>query len=88
MLKILTFGANWCKACYCQSRILDEIKNEYGNRIEIEKVDIEKESHRAEKYFITSLPRTYLLNDMGYILEQGVDLVSKDIIRHWIETYR
>ena len=53
---IIDFYAKWCGPCKSMAPILEEIKNEYGDKIEIYKVDIEEEIELTEIFGIRGVP--------------------------------
>ncbi len=53
---IIDFYADWCPPCKQLSPIVEEIANEYSGRIDVYKVDTDKESILAGNLGITSLP--------------------------------
>lgn len=61
MTKIIDFWAEWCGPCKQMEPILDEIKNE--NDVEVEKVNVEEETDKANEYGIISIPTFFIYKD-------------------------
>lgn len=53
---IIDFYADWCGPCQMVAPILEELSNEYENKIDIYKVDTEKEQELSAILGIRSLP--------------------------------
>lgn len=53
---IIDFYADWCGPCKMVEPILEELAREYDGKIDIYKVDTEKESELASVFGIRSIP--------------------------------
>ncbi|MCT4664379.1 MAG: thioredoxin [Flavobacteriales bacterium] len=53
---IIDFYADWCGPCKTLAPILEELSNEYGGKINIYKVDTEKEQELSGMFGIRSIP--------------------------------
>ena len=53
---IIDFYADWCGPCKIVAPILEELSNEYDGKIQIYKVDTEKEQELASVFGIQSIP--------------------------------
>jgi len=53
---IIDFYADWCGPCKMVAPILEELKEEYGNKVEIFKVDTEEERELSAIFGIRSIP--------------------------------
>ena len=53
---IIDFYADWCATCRMVAPILEELKEEYGEKLEIYKIDTEQERHLAALFGIQSIP--------------------------------
>lgn len=53
---IIDFYADWCGPCKMLAPILEELSNEYGDKINIYKVDTEKEQELSGMFGIRSIP--------------------------------
>lgn len=74
---LVDFYANWCGPCKIMSPIVDEIKNEFGNRIRVLKIDVDKNAPVATKFKIKGIP-TLLLFKQGEIVWRNAGVVLKD----------
>lgn len=62
---IIDFYANWCAPCRQLSPIIDEIAREYSGKINVYKVDTDKEQLLARKLGITGLPTLLFIPAKG-----------------------
>lgn len=53
---IIDFYADWCQPCKMVAPILEELSEEYGDKINIYKVDTEAERELAGAFGIRSIP--------------------------------
>ena len=53
---IIDLYANWCPPCKKLAPILEQIQKEYGDKIQIYKVDVDKESELAQLFKASSIP--------------------------------
>ena len=53
---IIDLYATWCPPCKKLSPILEEIQKQYGKKIQIYKVDVDKESELARLFNASSIP--------------------------------
>ena len=53
---IIDFYADWCGPCRMVAPILEELKDEYGDKLEIYKVDTEAERELSAMFGIQSIP--------------------------------
>jgi thioredoxin len=53
---IIDFYADWCAPCRMVAPILEELKEEYGEKLEIFKVDTEQEREISSMFGIQSIP--------------------------------
>lgn len=53
---IIDFYADWCGPCKMVAPILEDLKKEYGEKLEIYKVDTEEERELSAMFGIQSIP--------------------------------
>ena len=77
---LIDFYADWCAPCRTTSPILEELAEEYKGKIDIYKIDTEKERELAAVFGVQSLP-TFLFVPM-----EGKPTMSSGIARTPEET--
>ena len=53
---IIDFYADWCGPCKMLAPVLEELSEEYGDKIKIYKIDTEQEQELAAAFAIRSIP--------------------------------
>ena len=53
---LVDFWAEWCGPCRAVGPILEEISNEYGDKLKIVKLNTDEDGSIAMKYGISSIP--------------------------------
>jgi len=53
---VIDFYADWCQPCKMVAPILEELSNEYGDKLHIYKVNTEQEQELAAVFGIRSIP--------------------------------
>ena len=73
---LVDFWAEWCGPCRQVAPILDDISAEYGDKIEIVKVNVDEEPALAQQYGITSIPALQVFQG-GQLVKQMVGAKPK-----------
>lgn len=70
---ILKFSATWCQPCKTLTPILEEISNEYKDKLDVYEIDVEEQQELASMFGIRSVPSMLFvpLND-GPQMTNGV----------------
>lgn len=53
---IIDFYADWCGPCKAVAPVLEQLSQEYGDKIEIYKIDTDKEAELSQLFAIQSIP--------------------------------
>jgi thioredoxin len=80
---IIDFYADWCAPCRELSPLLEEVVEEYGNKIILYKVDTEQENNLAQRLGIEALP-TLLFIPLTGKPQVSIGLVTKDVLKQSI----
>ncbi len=82
---IVDFYADWCGPCRMVSPILEELQQEYGSKIQIYKVDVDKEGQIAQQFGIRSIP-TLIFAPVGGDFSKIIGLRSKEDLKKEIQS--
>ena len=83
-LVLVDFWANWCGPCKMIAPVLEQIAEEYKEKVKIGKVNVDEESEIARQYQILSIP-TLILFKKGKIMNVSVGFHSKSEIEKIIQ---
>ena len=73
---MVDFWAEWCGPCKMIAPVLNTIAEDYGDRLQVIKLNIDENPVTAPKYNVRSIP-TLLLFQNGTVTAQQVGAVSK-----------
>ena len=60
---LVDFWASWCGPCQMLGPIIDEIGDEYKDKIKIVKIDVDENQNLALQYNISSIPAVLIFDD-------------------------
>ena len=76
---MIDFWATWCGPCRILSPTVDEIADEYADKITVAKCNVDDAEEIAMQFRIMSIPTLIFLKD-GEVVDKRVGVVSKDEI--------
>lgn len=85
-LVLVDFWAEWCGPCKTLGPIIDEVANEFGDKLDVAKVDIDQNQEYAAKYGIRNIPTVLLFKD-GNIVDKQVGVAPKKKYVDSIESF-
>jgi thioredoxin 1 len=86
ILVLVDFYAEWCGPCKTLAPILEELKEELGDKVRIVKVDVDKNVKAAVHYEVRGVP-TLILFRNGVILWREAGALPKHELSNVISQY-
>jgi thioredoxin len=83
---LLDFGAAWCGPCKTLEPAVVALAGEYGDRVTVGKLDIDKAPQAALRFGIMSVPTVVFLKD-GKEVHRFIGVQSKEKIASLIQSH-
>lgn len=81
---LVDFWADWCQPCKQLSPVLDEVGQEYGDMVDVVKVNIDESRDKAMEYGVRSIPNVKLFIE-GDVVGEFVGAKNKVELVEWLE---
>lgn len=82
---MVDFWAEWCNPCKALSPVIDELAEEYSNRIIFCKVNVDQEHELAEQFNVMSIPTVLIFKD-GDVINPMIGAMPKSMYIRAIES--
>ena len=83
---VIDFWAEWCGPCRLIGPIVQELAGEYGDQVNVGKLDVDANPEVAMKYMIRSIPTILILKD-GEVVNKHVGTTSKSVLKAKIDAH-
>ena len=83
-ITLVDFYADWCGPCRMLAPIIDKISEDYKDKINVVKVNVDNVREVAIRYGIQSIPTLILIKD-GSAVKMNVGFISYDEIKEMID---
>jgi thioredoxin 1 len=83
---LVDFWAPWCGPCRAIGPILEELAAQYGEKVNIVKVNVDDNPATASQYGVRSIP-TLILVKNGKVQDTQIGLLSKNQLTALLDKY-
>ncbi|GAA4829160.1 thioredoxin [Algivirga pacifica] len=83
---LVDFYADWCQPCHALAPIIRDVSKEYGEKLKVVKVNIDKNQQAALKYQVRSIP-TLILFHKGKLLWRAAGVQGKQQLMQVIDRH-
>lgn len=83
-LVVIDFWAEWCGPCKMVGPIIDELAEEYKDKVVIGKVDVDNNDEATSKYGIRNIPTVIFVKN-GEVVDKVVGAGAKSVFVEKIE---
>lgn len=78
------FRADWCGPCKTQDPILEDLADDWDDRVEFEEIDVDENQDIANSYQVRSIPTIVVENEDG-VVERFVGVTQRDDLEAALE---
>jgi len=83
-LVVIDFWAEWCGPCKMVGPIIEQISEEYKNRVVVGKLDVDNNDDTTSKYGIRNIPTILFIKD-GKVVDKVVGAGAKSLFTDKID---
>ena len=81
---VIDFWAEWCGPCRTIAPIVDELSEEYADRVNIGKCDVDSSDDVVALYRVRNIPTLVFIKD-GQVVDKHVGAISKNDLQAKID---
>ena len=85
-VSVVDFWAEWCGPCRMIAPVIEELANDYGEKVLVGKVDVDSNPEVSMEYGVRSIP-TILIIKNGKVVDKHVGVATKDALADKINKY-
>ncbi|AYQ88565.1 MULTISPECIES: thioredoxin TrxA [Burkholderia] len=83
---LLDFWAEWCGPCKMIAPILDEVSKDYGDKLQIAKINVDDNTATPARFGVRGIP-TLILFKNGVVAAQKVGALSKSQLTAFLDSH-
>ena len=83
---LVDFWAEWCAPCRLLAPLVENLSNEYGEKLAVCKIDIDSSPKVAARFGITALPTLILFKD-GTLVRRHVGVATPVKLRSFLSEH-
>ncbi|MDR2856115.1 MAG: thiol reductase thioredoxin [Methanomicrobiales archaeon] len=83
---IKDFYADWCGPCKMQTPILEALKKKHGDKVEVEKIDVDAHGALATEYAIRVVP-TLVIEKDGKIIKRIEGVADLATLESYLKSF-
>ena len=80
---LVDFWATWCGPCRMVAPILEELANQYGDKLIVAKVDVDEQGELAQRYRVMNIP-TLMLFKEGELVDKAIGARPKAALEQMV----
>ena len=81
---LVDYWAEWCSPCKMIAPIIEEIAEEYGDRLKVAKLDIDSNMMTPRQYSIRGIPTLMIFRD-GKVQATKVGAITKGQLKAFVD---
>jgi thioredoxin 1 len=79
------FHADWCGPCKTQDPIVEDLEEDLGERLSVEKIDVDENQDIANEYQVRSIPTIVIEGEDGSVVEKFIGVTQREELEAAIE---
>ena len=80
---LVDFWATWCGPCRMVAPSLDELANQFGDKLIVAKVDVDEQGELAQRFRVMNIP-TLMLFKHGEIVDKAIGARPKAALEQMV----
>ena len=81
---VVDFWAEWCGPCKQIGPALEELSDEYGDKVKIVKVNVDENPQSPGQFGVRGIPALFLVKD-GAVVSNKIGAAPKAQLKSWID---
>ena len=80
---LVDFWATWCGPCRMVAPILDELADQFGEKLIVAKVDVDEQGELAQRFRVMNIP-TLMLFKQGQLVDKAIGARPKAALEQMV----